>query len=297
MRHPKNTAMQEKLGAALTKSKPGLTTQAKRDPQLVERETKVRRRFGYRPHSAPETSTAVLEPPAVVEEPQESPSQEEISAALVSVQTSSQPDTPDSHPVEETPSQAPTPLPQIDEGTSLDTPFKPHIVAMLGKLKDARNIVAADLEQTNKRLVKYWDILKAAQADVDSTEMSVLTLTDKIEKIDQNIAECNRLDGMSLEIASLIPQGIHHKLPTSGTVRTRSWNEPHVCRKTDVLSVIEQGPHRNWTAKEIVEALPPIKRANGKINTPSHLSVLASEGKVTRVTQGVYTLACTTTVQ
>lgn len=297
----KNTIIEERLGAALSKSSSGLSTKKRKAPEIEKRETQVRRRFGYRSHTESSTATVVLEAPSPTEE--HSPSPDEIDAALESVQNApSQLEEPPPAPapapslqtVEPTPVPSVTPPPVPTEEFNL-SPAKPYLVAYMGKLRDARNIIACDLEQANKHLGKYREVLQSAQRDVDSAELSVLTLGDNLEKIDKNLSECNILEGMCLEIAALLPHGssTHKKAPhePEALKERMSFDDPRLCRRADVLAIFRAEPQRSWSAREVVEALPAVKRANGKQNVPSHLSVLNNDGQIARVTKGVYTLA------
>lgn len=302
MRNVKNPIIHDKLEAALNgKGRP--RAKKKTSKELVERETNLRKQFRYRhPHAEP--STAILEPQFISDitlaaEPgapeQSEPSAEEITAALYSVTTSSEVPT----TIEDVQAAEQQIQPERFTGTippmpSSAGPFFQHITSMINRLKDAKNLLSCELEQTTRRLEKSQAVLKAAQRDVDTMEMSVLLLTEKLEKLDQNIAECNTLGSMSLDIASLLPHGPHksynRRTEHVGGMRRSRWSDdPDLCREADISEFFKNNPG-NWSTSEIVAGLPAHKQVNAKPRIYVQLCGMVNRGKLVRVTTGVYAL-------
>jgi len=169
------------------------------------------------------------------------------------------------------------------------TLFREDLKDIVDRLRDAKNNIAFALEQSRGREKKLQEELFDVQYAIEQQK-------ENLRKIDNTISACALVAEQSTGIQPglLTTTKTHHKTEENGQRRnssgSRRWNlnDPSMCRQEDIIKFFAANGGRNWTAGEIRETLPAIKRAHAKKYLNVLLATLYKNGKVQRVGEGIY---------
>ncbi len=178
------------------------------------------------------------------------------------------------------------PLPADLNWLSKPTPFGDPLQGMVAKLRNAKTKIACSLEQLRGRQKKVEEELFAVQYEVEQAR-------DNLRKIDDTISACALVAEQSASIqAGVLSEGNHHKKSADGSSRRGvpmpDKDDPSILRVEDLRQFFKDNPGTNWSAAEIREQMPLIKREHAKVYLPSALTVMAAANEIERVDRGIY---------
>lgn len=163
-------------------------------------------------------------------------------------------------------------------------PCGDSLTNIVNNCRDARTYLGFELENATKRERERQVEFDRARAELDAAQQVTLGIRCQLEAIKDTIDTCCLIADTTKKISALsrISSGSSHKTPR---------NNPCVCKRTDVLAILESDKDHIWSAAELTDRLPEIKRASGRVNIPALLSTLHNEGKVVRASKGRYRTA------
>jgi hypothetical protein len=168
------------------------------------------------------------------------------------------------------------------------TPFSDSLKAMVDHLRDAKSHLAFSMEQERTQQKKLEEELFAVQYRIEQQRES-------LRQIDDTISACALVAEQSagIEPTLLAARRNHAKpeKPTKGATGRWSVSDASMCRQADIVKFFTENLGTNWTSAEIREQLPAGKRAHAKHYLPVLLATMCRDGKIQRISFGIYRLA------
>src|SRR5208337_1459674 len=175
------------------------------------------------------------------------------------------------------------------------SPFSSPLKAMVDSLRDAKTRIAFQMEQQRARKAKLEGEVKKLQDELYMVEFRVEEQREGLRRVDDIISACALVAEQSVSIDPnlLVVNGAHKKsvdLKPDGRVRYARPDEhdPTILRLCDLRKFFAANPNIKWTAKEILEQMPPTKRAHGKRAISVALAAMTRAGEIERVGAGTY---------
>ena len=191
------------------------------------------------------------------------------------------------------------------------TPFAEPLKFIVDKVRGAKSTVNFTLGESLRRQTDLRNQREAIDEKLRQEAVVEEEQRQKLTQLDTMISACELMAEQSKSVdAELLtphPAKKHHESGKAGNGTTAANGSPRgpyvtrrwladaasTCRQEDVLNFFAANVGTNWSAGEIREQLPAGKRAHAKTYLNVILATLAKDGRLQRVTQGVYRAAQT----
>jgi hypothetical protein len=170
------------------------------------------------------------------------------------------------------------------------TPFSNNLSVIVNNLRDARARVSFTLEQHLLHAQEY-------RQKLDIEEFGAEQQRENLRVLENTISACALVaeQSMGIEPALLVFNDFHRtKGPATVARETRRTiimpdrDDKTILRLEDVRRFFRENPGTNWTAAEILAALPAAKREHAKVYLPNVLKVMHDKDEIQRIDRGIY---------
>ena len=170
-----------------------------------------------------------------------------------------------------------------------NTPVTETLKVMIGPARDRKTTIAFEMECLRKQHVTVGQQIEALEAQRLDLELRMEKKREAVRQIDELVSACGLVADQASQIADLLV-----RKPTvvtgNGGSRQRMPSEL-TYSATDCYQYFVDHPDETVGRETLVAAAPPEKAHSAKLYTPQRLHQLYTQGKLSRVGNGMYTLA------